>query len=294
MNRLSDFSRMALALSFSTAALAMSTGCSSAPKTETPAAPAVAAEPALPTTIEEAVASQFRPESNRARDQYRHPAETLSFFGLKPGMTVIEVAPGAGWYLEILAPLLTNQGHYIAAMPAPSTGGEAHEMNSKVADWEKAHPAVASKITVADFAPPAKVELAPEGSVDMVLTFRNVHNWMMKDAQKAVFKSFFRALKPGGVLGVVEHRAGKKSKHDKTGSSGYVAEKDVIALAQAAGFKLDQKSEINANPKDTKNYAEGVWTLPPTLRLGDKDRAKYLAIGESDRMTLRFVKPMKP
>jgi predicted methyltransferase len=264
------------------------TGCSSAPKLQgaTPAAPAP-----LPTTVDEAVASTYRTEANRARDQYRHPRETLEFFGVKHDMTIIEISPGAGWYLEILAPLLTFQGHYIAAMPLAGATGDANSGTAKILDWEKAHPEIASKITTVEFSPPEKTEVAPAESADMVLTFRNVHNWMMKGAEKAAFEGFFKALKPGGVLGVVEHRA-KANEHDPKAKSGYVREKDVIALAKSVGFKYDTSSELNANAKDTKDHPEGVWTLPPTLRLKEKDREKYLAIGESDRMTLRFIKPM--
>ena len=258
--------------------------CSSAPK-------APVAAPSLPATVEQAVQSSYRTESNRARDQYRHPVETLNFFGLQPNMNVIEVYPGGGWYMEILAPLLAAQGHYTAAGPADTPDNkEMGAMFVKVNAWKAAHPEVAQKITNAAFLPPDQVDLGPADSADMVLTFRNVHNWMEKGGEKAAFKAFFKVLKPGGVLGVTEHRANAKGKHS---SKGYVREADVIAMAKAAGFKLDKKSEINANPKDTKDYADGVWTLPPVLKLGDQDREKYVAIGESDRMTLRFVKPAK-
>jgi predicted methyltransferase len=265
-------------------ALLFTMACSSAPKA--PVAP-----PTLPATIEQAVQSPYRTESNRARDQYRHPVETLNFFGLQPNMNVVEIYPGAGWYMEILAPLLVGQGHYTAAGPvATPDHEEIGKMNAKVDAWKTAHPEIAEKITTIAFQPPGQVDLGPADSADMVLTFRNVHNWMEKGGEKAAFKAFFKVLKPGGVLGVVEHRANAKGKHS---SKGYVREASVIAAAKAAGFKLDKKSEINANPKDTKDYADGVWTLPPVLRLGDKDRDKYMAIGESDRMTLRFVKPAK-
>ncbi len=275
--------------------LTLAVGCTSTPKTagttataSTPTAPVQ-----LPTTIEEAVASNLRTDTNRARDRYRHPVETLNFFGLKSDMTVLEISPGTGWYLEILAPLLATHGHYIAAMAPLTTNSEASSGNAKIAAWQAAHPAVGAKITTVDFNPPVQAKLAKRGTVDMILTFRNVHNWMMKDAQREVFRGFFKALKPGGVLGIVEHRADPSQKNASKGKSGYVLEKEVIALAKSVGFKLDQKSEINANPLDTKDYPEGVWTLPPTLRLKDKDRARYVAIGESDRMTLRFVKPAK-
>lgn len=253
-------------------------GCSSAPKAPPEAPPA----PALPATIEEAVASTvYRSPENRARDQYRHPVATLEFFGVKPGMTVVEIAPGKGWYQEILAPLVVTQGRYVAAANAYGEGPPPTDA------WQAKHPEVGAKITNV----PLKAPLVTPGTADVVLTFRNVHNWMAAGTAEANFRAFFDALKPGGVLGVEEHRASAKSKKDPKAKSGYVREADVIAMARKAGFKLDAKSEINANPADTKNHPEGVWTLPPTLRLGDKDRDRYLAIGESDRMTLRFVKP---
>ena len=266
------------------------TGCASSTKApDKPEAAPVAAHAALPTTIDDAVAGPYRTDSNRARDQYRHPVETLKFFGLKPEMTIVELNPGGGWYMEILAPLMASNGHYIAAMPV----GAKHSGDEDTVSFESRHPNLASKIEIVNFNPPTHNQIAPDGSVDMILTFRNIHNWMMSGNEKAVFKAAFSALKPGGVLGVVEHRAGPQTKNTAKGMAGYIPEKLVISMAKKAGFKLDQKSDINANPKDKKNYPEGVWTLPPTLRLGDQDRAKYLAIGESDRMTLRFVKPLK-
>ena len=241
----------------------------------------------LPSTIEEAVGSDLRTASNRERDMYRHPTETLGFFGLKPDMTVVEVSPGAGWYMEILAPLMVKSGHYILAAPSNPEGAKTRTI------WMSSHPQIAAKITTSVFELPTKAEIAPPGTADMVLTFRNVHNWMSGGNQTAAFQAFFKALKPGGILGVVEHRGKLKKKQDPKAESGYVREADVIKFAQKAGFKLDAKSEINANPKDTKNYPEGVWTLPPSFALKDKDHDKYKAIGESDRMTLRFIKPAK-
>lgn len=255
-------------------------GCQSAPKAPPP-------KP-LPTSVEEAVASSFRTAENTKRDTYRHPVETLNFFGLKPNMTVIEITPGAGWYMEILAPLLSAQGQYIAAAPKVLPDNDyVKKMVASQQAWLAAHPDL--KIKTVDFTLPG--DLAVEAPVDMILTFRNVHNWSAAGNDQAAFNAFFKALKPGGTLGVVEHRADAKSKRDPKAKSGYVREADVIAMAKKAGFKLAEKSEINANPKDTKNHPDGVWTLPPTLGLGDKDREKYLAIGESDRMTLKFVRP---
>jgi predicted methyltransferase len=260
----------------------IASACSTKPA-EAPAAPS-ATRP-LPATIQEAVSNSYRTPANKERDQYRHPVQTLEFFGLQPEMTVIEISPASGWYTEILAPYLASKGQYIAADRAESV--------PSVEAWSKQNPEVSSKIKKTVFQAPKELDIAPEGSADMVLTFRNVHNWMAKGNEAVSFKAFFKALKPGGTLGVVEHRANPKSKHDSKAKSGYVVEKDVIKFAKAAGFKLVGKSEINANPKDLKNYKAGVWTLPPVLTLKDKDREKYMAIGESDRMTLRFVKPVK-
>lgn len=272
-------------------ALFLLQGCQSGSKTQESAS--ASQIKTRPTTIAEAVASEYRTPEHRARDQYRNPVETLTFFGLKPEMSVVEISPGTGWYLEILAPLLSEKGQYTAALPASSNEYMA-KMNAKVSAWIAKHPELEAKIKTSVFNPPTQLELiTPEGSADMVLTFRNVHNWMAKGNEQAVFNAFYKALKPGGVLGVVEHRADPKAKTDPLAKSGYVSEADVIRFAKKAGFKLDARSEINANPKDTKDHPEGVWTLPPVLRLGDKDREKYLAIGESDRMTLRFVKPAR-
>jgi predicted methyltransferase len=257
---------------------------SNSKKTDNPR-PAIVA---LPATIEAAVSSSYRTPKNLERDKYRHPSQTLDFFGLKEDMTVVEIWPSAGWYAEILAPYLVTHGHYVAAEPKSATGG-AEGSIKKFDAWLSAHPEIASKITTTDFVPPSKMELGAPGSADMVLTFRNVHNW--DDDKQAAFNAFFKVLKPGGVLGVVDHRAKDKGKLDP--DSGYLKEKHVISLAEKAGFKLAAKSEINANPKDTKDYEKGVWALAPANRHDDKDNAKFAAIGESDRMTLKFIKPKK-
>lgn len=251
------------------------------------------AEVVLPKTLQAAVNSSYRTIDNTKRDQYRHPLETLKFFGLQPNMTVVEITPGAGWYTEILAPFLASNGQYIGAIPPVNGSSSQNEGNARVIAWLKSHKEFGGHETIVDFRPPSSLELASEGTADMVVTFRNVHNWIAGGNEDAVFAAFFKALKPGGVLGVEEHRANPKSKRDPKASSGYVLEKDVIALAKKAGFRLEAKSEINANKNDTKDYTEGVWTLPPSLHLKDKDREKYLAIGESDRMTLKFIKPKK-
>ena len=246
---------------------------------------AIAAEPA---TIDQIMAGSHRSETNRARDVFRHPKETLAFFGVKPDSTVIEVWPGAAWYTEILAPHQRDKGRYIAAFPAQSVKG-LQSYKDKLAK----HPEVYDRATIVPLGVPDKLNIRPEGGADFVLTFRNVHNWIKDEWTDKFFAAFFDALKPGGVMGLTEHRAKPGTTLKQSIDSGYVDEAWVIARAEAAGFRLDAKSEINANPKDTKDYAKGVWTLPPSLTNGETDKAKYLAIGESDRMTLRFVKPLK-
>ena len=243
--------------------------------------------------IDRALAGAHRAEANRARDIYRHPRETLQFFGLKPGMTVVEIWPGGGWYTEVLAPVLRGNGvlyaaHFHVDEKSPKYMGPSRDgFLKKLA----AHPAVYDQVRVTAFNAPQNVAIAPAGTADLVLTFRNVHNWTAAKNDEASFRAFFTALKPGGVLGVVEHRAKEGAALEEMIKSGYMTEAYVIALAEKAGFRLAGRSEVNANPKDTKDHPRGVWTLPPTWRLGDQDRAKYAAIGESDRMTLKFVKP---
>ncbi|RDI98705.1 methyltransferase [Dyella solisilvae] len=242
------------------------------------------------TQLDQVLAGSWRSQENRARDVYRHPKATLQFFGIRPDLTVIEITPGGGWYSEILAPLLRDNGHYIAAVAKASGEGEASRNLTGLRAKFAGDPERFGKAQILEFDPKAPAFGAP-GSADLVLTFRNVHNWVMADTAPAMFKAFYAALRPGGVLGVVDHRAADNADLESVKESGYLPTPFVVKLATDAGFKLEEKSEINANPKDTKDYPKGVWTLPPTLQLGDQDRAKYLAIGESDRMTLRFVKP---
>jgi predicted methyltransferase len=249
---------------------------------------------AADSELQAAIASQDRPEADRPRDRYRHPLQTLSFFGIKPGMTVVEIAPGGGWYSEILAPYLRDSGHYYAAASAtslPTSTDKTKQAVAKFAAHFAANSAYYGKPVITEFQPPLRVDIAPAGSADLVVSFRNVHNWIASDTELAAFQSFFTALKPGGTLGIVEHRGKPGETVDEMKNSGYVSEAYVKTLAQQAGFRFVASSPINNNPKDSKNYPEGVWTLPPTLQLGDKDREKYLAIGESDRMTLKFIKP---
>jgi predicted methyltransferase len=236
------------------------------------------------------VAEPLRSADNQARDKYRHPTQTLAFFDIKPHNKVIEIWPGGGWYSEILAPMLFDEGTLIAAhFPIDSPVEYFRNSREKYEARIQQQPEF-SKIQLANFAPPTLTNIAEKGSVDRILTFRNVHNWMRNKGEQAAFNSFYKALKPGGILGVVEHRAPKDFTLDQMIQSGYVTEAYVIDLAKKAGFKLLAKSEVNANKKDTKSYSKGVWTLPPSLRLGQKDKQKYLNIGESDRMTLKFVK----
>ena len=240
--------------------------------------------------LDDVLAGNWRSAANRARDVYRHPKATLQFFGVRPDQTLIEITPGGGWYSEILAPLLNANGHYVAAVAAPKAGNEGRRNDSALHRLFAADPAHFGHATIVEFNPHAPVFGAP-GSADMVLTFRNVHNWAVADTAPAMFKAFFAVLRPGGVLGVVDHRAADGATLVAVKDSGYLPTTYVVKLATDAGFVLDGNSEINANAKDTRDYSKGVWTLPPTFALGEKDRAKYQAIGESDRMTLRFVKP---
>jgi len=262
-------------------------GCAGSPASgEAPASPATSAGA---MSLDAAIAGDWRSPKNVARDRYRHPRETLAFFGVQPGQSVIEITPGGGWYAEILAPWLAGQGRYVAALAKPARpDGEASADKQALATRFAGDPAHFGGATTIEFDPQAPV-FGPPASADVVLSFRNAHNWVMAGTQAAMFRGFFDVLKPGGVLGITDHRADPGIATD--GRQGYVTEQQVIDYATAAGFVLDGRSEVNANPSDRKVYPEGVWTLPPTLELGDKDRATYLAIGESDRMTLRFRKP---
>lgn len=240
-----------------------------------------------------AVADSARSEQNRARDQYRRPAQTLEFFGFKPNMTVVEIAPGGGWYSEILAPALKGQGTFYAAhFPTDSKVG--YYQRSLAGFKQKvAEDARFSEVKITEFAPVTHSDIAPAGSADMVLTFRNVHNWYMQkdhDGVLSAFQSFNKALKSGGILGVVEHRLPEHRADEDQKSSGYMKQSYVIEVAKKAGFELVEASEINANPLDSADHPKGVWTLPPRLALGEEKAEQYKAIGESDRMTLKFKK----
>ncbi len=258
---------------------------------------AVAASAAPESTVSReqfatVLGGNWRVPQNAARDQYRHPEQTLTFFGLRPDQTVIEITPGNGWYSELLAPLLKDKGHYVAAIVHPATSDYAKKTADSLKHKYAADPAHYGKVEVVAYAPQAPVFGKP-GSADAVLTFRNVHNWVDAGNEAATFKAFYEVLKPGGTLGVVDHRAKPGTTAKDNAQNGYLPTDYVVKLAQKSGFKLAADSEINANPKDTKDYADGVWTLPPALVKGEQDKAKFLAIGESDRMTLRFIKPVK-
>jgi predicted methyltransferase len=289
------------------AALTLAACSESAPPPAAEPAPAPVAQPAPPPPSPEQLAAEAldaalknpaRSEANVARDVWRHPKETLTFFGVQPTQTVVEITPGGGWYTEILAPYLRGTGNYIGVIVDPtkvaSEGARNYytksndELRAKLA----ATPGAYDKGTLVEIDPAAPVIGEPD-SVDVVLTFRNVHNWIGNKSVQPMFNAFFSVLRPGGTLGVVEHRANADlPENDK---SGYLSEAQVIAFATAAGFVLEEKSEINANPKDTKDHPNGVWTLPPNLNVPEgTDPQKYRDIGESDRMTLRFVKPLPP
>ena len=260
---------------------------------ETP--PATAPQAQAPATdLDTILAGDWRDPANAARDIWRHPRETLGFFGVTPDQRVLEVSPGRGWYTEILVPLLRDRGHYVGAVSDPAAAPDERvrdyfaKSNADLRAKLAARPDVYGTVELREI-DAARPDFGPAASIDAVLTFRNVHNWLAAGQAEAMFKGFYDVLKPGGVLGVVEHRAaGEVPAGD---NSGYVGQDQVIGLARAAGFEFEASSEINANPADTKDHEAGVWSLPPSLRLGDKDREKYLAIGESDRMTLRFRKP---
>ncbi len=234
-----------------------------------------------------AIAADTRTPANVARDRYRNPMETLAFFGVRPTDTVVEIWPGGGWYAEILAPYVIQGG-------GTYYGAAAGNGLNRVRAMAESNPQLYGGMNYAAFPVRAEGDTpVPAGTADVVLTFRNVHNWLMGDdpfAEQA-FREMFAMLRPGGTLGVVEHRLPESADAERERTSGYLKVSTVRRLAEAAGFRFVEASEINANPRDTTDHPRGVWTLPPTFRLGDENRERYAAIGESDRMTLRFVKP---
>jgi predicted methyltransferase len=243
--------------------------------------------------LDNILADPHRPEADRARDGYRHPKDTLLFFGLRPEMTVLEVWPEPGWYTDIIAPLVRDRGKYFAAVIEPDP--TSRYITARLEAYRNkltSDPTLYGNPTLVTF-PSNGGDVVPPGSVDLVVSFRNLHNWMAAGTARQALATIFKALKPGGVLGVVDHRGNPAVTQDPQAKSGYVTESYAIELIQAQGFRLVGNSEVNANPKDTKDYEQGVWTLPPTYRLGDKDRERYAEIGESDRFTLKFEKPAK-
>ncbi|WP_309092197.1 methyltransferase [Phenylobacterium sp.] len=282
----------------SAAALA---ACGQKPAAKGEAKTGAAKSPADPSTLEGAAAGAWRLPADRARDAFRHPVESLKFWGLKPGQTVVEFWPGAGWYTDIVAPFLAATGGKLYAAQQQITD-PADTATKAVLDAYARRLAEApkryGKVEITAFGPTSG-PVAPAGSADLVLFLRNLHNWMALGIAEKAFRDAFLALKPGGVLGIEEHRANAGGVPDLLASDGYVEQAYAIKLAEEAGFRLEAASEINANPKDTKDHPFGVWTLPPVRRTSELgqppnpafDRSKYDAIGESDRMTLKLVKP---
>lgn len=236
------------------------------------------------------LAAPHRRPANVARDPARHPAETLAFFGVRADSTVVEILPGsAGYYLELLAPFLRERGRYIAAGRDESAPAAYLADHQRLLERLRTEPALYDRVQVTKFNAD-RHPVAPDGSADFVLTFRNLHNWMERGDTEGALRAFRRALKPGGVLGVVDHRGRTDRSQAEQMASGYVREDVAVQLIERAGFRLAARSGVNDNPRDSKDHPEGVWTLPPTYRMGERDRAKWQAIGESDRFTLKFVR----
>lgn len=288
------WSRLRVVLPLAFAAIVVA--CAGAPRTPAPApqpapAPAPPRDEATAAAIAQVLAGEHRSAENRARDLYQHPLETLLFFGIKPDMTVAEVWPGAGgWYTEILAPLLAAHGKlYAAQMPPaadnPYITAARENFTAKLAS----RPDLFARVTVTALGPGAE-DIAPPGSADLVVSFGNLHAWMNLGYAPQAIAAMRRALKPDGILGIVDNRGDPARPQDPRATNGYINEAYAIRLIEAAGFELVGHTEVNSNPKDSKDYEQGVWTLPPNYRLGARERAKYEAIGEADRFTLRFRK----
>ena len=248
--------------------------------------------------LDAAIKGAHRSDENKARDQYRRPKETLAFFGFRSDMTVVEIWPGGGWYTEILAPALKENGRLYAAQYStnPSFGYQRRYFGAFLIKMGES-PDVYRDVTVTTLDFPDHLRIAPPESADMVLTFRNAHNWVSpgygEQAAALGYQAMFDVLKPGGTLGIVDHRWPDPADEDPEAGNGYISEERIISQAEAAGFEFVARSDMNRNSKDTHDHPQGVWTLPPSLALGDEDQEKYLAIGESDRMTLKFIKPLK-
>ncbi len=254
----------------------------------TPALAATDIDPQLAALV----ASPQRSANFVARDGARHPAEELTYFGLRPGMTVVELWPGTGYWTEILGPYLAKSGHYYVTQPVPGN----KEADEGVARWQARVNGMKGRVGSITQTTLGKdhYDIAPPGPADLAVTFRNLHNWVSAGYAEQALTGVFRALKPGGVLGIEDHRGRTDKPQDPKADDGYLRQDYAIALAKKAGFEFVGSSEINANPKDTKDWADGVWTLPPTLSQGDKDRARYVAIGEADNFVLKFRKPLGP
>ncbi|HAS21643.1 MAG TPA: methyltransferase [Idiomarina loihiensis] len=246
-------------------------------------------------SLQAAVDHESRTDKYQARDEFRHPQETLEFFELEPNMTVVEIWPGGGWYTEILAPYLADEGQLYAAHFPENSDSDYYQRSLENFKEKLTTNPVYGNVELTEFAPGEDTDIAPPRSADRILTFRNLHNWYMQEGEEGVlqaFRHFHQTLKPNGMLGIVDHRLPESADAEAFKDSGYVKESWVIDLAEQAGFEFVASSEVNANPKDTADHPKGVWTLPPTLTLGDEDKEKYEAIGESDRFTLKFQKPV--
>lgn len=259
--------------------------------------PALAMDRVSQTALRAALQGEHRDAEAKARDVYRKPMDVLDFLGFQSDMTVVEIWPGGGWYTEVLAPALADRGKLYAAQFSlnPPAAFQRRAMGAFLLMLGKA-PKLYRNVTVTQLAPPYELRVAPPESADMVLTFRNVHNWVMELSgggkyAHLYFEAMFDALKPGGVLGVVDHHWPDPASEDALAKNGYISVERTVAMAKAAGFELVAQSDLLANPNDTHNHEKGVWSLPPTFALGDKSRAKYKAIGESDRFLLKFRKP---
>ncbi|MGB6306206.1 MAG: hypothetical protein WBF89_00335 [Steroidobacteraceae bacterium] len=236
-----------------------------------------------------AIANPARSPAAVARDSARHPIEELTFFGIAPTQSVVELWPGGGYWTDILGPYLAPHGHYTIALP-PGGNSEEDGENQSLRARFAAHKDRYGAVQVTTLGR-GHFDIAPSGSADLVLTFRNLHNWMDGGYADEALAAIFKALKPGGVLGMEEHRGRNDQPQDPKAKNGYVRQDYAIALAKKAGFEMIASSEIDANPRDTKNWIDGVWTLPPTLSQGDKDRARYVAVGEADNFVIKFRKP---
>jgi len=278
------------------AGLAVGCGGAATPPSATPTnAASVAAGTSIDAELQASLVGTQRTDKEKARDVARHPKETLEFFGLKDDMTVVEISPGGGWFTAVIAPVVRDHGKLIVVGGDPNGDPKSEGTQNAVAlqDRFKKTPAAFDKVQSIALKHGADPVFGPPGSADMVLTFRNLHNWIEAKNADQILAAAFTVLKHGGILGVTDHRANPGASTDPKviGDTGYIPEDFAIKTVEAAGFKLAAKSDVNANPKDTKDYPKGVWTLPPTYELGEVDHAKYEAIGESDRMTLKFVKP---